>query len=174
MALVLPRSAESVVAQLAVAKAGGAFLPVDPAYPAERRDFMLRDAAAAVVLDDPAGVWRTDGRGPAPTDAGPHRPADGRAPRLRHLHLRIHRQPKAVVVTHTGLASFSPRRPPPGTRFGPGDRVLQFASPSFDASVLELCVSLLAGARRWSRARRDRCSASGSPRCSPSSGSPTP
>ncbi|MGW2788236.1 AMP-binding protein, partial [Streptomyces populi] len=52
VALVLPRSIELIAAELAVALAGAAFLPVDPAYPAERRELMLADAAPAVVLDD--------------------------------------------------------------------------------------------------------------------------
>ncbi|MGH3990470.1 MAG: condensation domain-containing protein, partial [Pseudonocardiaceae bacterium] len=50
VALALPRSVEIVVAQLAVAKAGAAFVPVDPAYPAERIGFMLADAAPVLVL----------------------------------------------------------------------------------------------------------------------------
>jgi amino acid adenylation domain-containing protein len=54
-------------------------------------------------------------------------------------------RPKGVVVPHAGLASFSAAEV---DRFDvrPGDRVLQFSSPSFDASVLELCMSLPAGA----------------------------
>ncbi|HEX2298595.1 MAG TPA: amino acid adenylation domain-containing protein, partial [Pseudonocardiaceae bacterium] len=54
-------------------------------------------------------------------------------------------RPKGVVVSHAGLASFSAAEV---DRFAvqPGDRVLQFSSPSFDASVLELCMSLPAGA----------------------------
>ncbi|MFE6993391.1 amino acid adenylation domain-containing protein, partial [Streptomyces pharetrae] len=83
VALALPRSVETVVAQLAVTKAGGAFLPVDPDYPRQRREFMLRDAGAWLVLDDPAAVWDADGPDTAPTDAdrtaaltGDH-PADG-------------------------------------------------------------------------------------------------
>ncbi|MFL5539208.1 MAG: condensation domain-containing protein, partial [Longimicrobiaceae bacterium] len=50
VALALERSVEMVVALLAVNKAGGAFLPVDPAYPAERRRWMLEDSAARLVL----------------------------------------------------------------------------------------------------------------------------
>ena len=72
----LPRTADLVVAVLAVIKAGGAYLPVDPEYPAQRIGYMLTDAApvgvvtttevatalqAAVpvlVLDDPAAAGR--------------------------------------------------------------------------------------------------------------------
>jgi amino acid adenylation domain-containing protein len=50
VAVVMDRSADLVVALLAVVKAGAAYLPVDPAYPAERIGFMLADAGAAVVL----------------------------------------------------------------------------------------------------------------------------
>src|SRR6185503_9679422 len=50
VALALERSVEMVVALLAVNKAGGAFLPIDPAYPAERRRWMLEDSAARLVL----------------------------------------------------------------------------------------------------------------------------
>ncbi|MYX95751.1 AMP-binding protein, partial [Streptomyces sp. SID486] len=63
VALVLPRSMELIAAELAVTRAGAAFLPVDPAYPAERRALMLADAAPAVTLDDPARVAQLLGGG---------------------------------------------------------------------------------------------------------------
>ncbi|GIH92306.1 amino acid adenylation domain-containing protein [Planobispora siamensis] len=50
VALELPRSADLVVALLAVLKSGAAFLPIDPAYPAERREYMLTDARPAIVV----------------------------------------------------------------------------------------------------------------------------
>ncbi|WP_151772315.1 non-ribosomal peptide synthase/polyketide synthase [Streptomyces abyssomicinicus] len=145
VALRLPRGAAAVVAQLAVAKAGGAFVPVDPDHPEERRAFVLRDAGAALVLDDAARVWDGDGPDTAPTDADRLAPLS-----TAHPAYVIHTSgstgtPKGVVVTHTGLAAFAAAA---AERYaaGPGDRMLQFASPSFDASVLELCVSLLTGA----------------------------
>ncbi|MEU8827139.1 non-ribosomal peptide synthase/polyketide synthase [Streptomyces sp. NPDC048636] len=141
VALVLPRSVEMVVAQLAVVKAGGAFLPVDPAYPEERRAFMLQDAAPAVVLDDRSAVW---------VDEGPEEPPRVRDLTPDHPAYVIYTSgstgvPKAVVVGHAGLANFSAAV---AAHYGvhAGDRMLQFASPSFDASVLELCSALTSGA----------------------------
>ncbi|WP_221351969.1 non-ribosomal peptide synthetase [Streptomyces beigongshangae] len=143
VALVLPRSLELIAAELAVARAGAAFLPVDPQYPKERRAWMLRDAAPAVVLDDPAGlraVMAADG------------PATGPRPRVDadHAAYVIYTSgstgtPKGVTVTHRGVAAFAAGAAAQYT-VGPGDRVLQFSSPSFDASVLELFISVLCGA----------------------------
>ncbi|MGW0330790.1 non-ribosomal peptide synthase/polyketide synthase [Streptomyces sp. NPDC003011] len=151
VALVLPRSAEMILAQLAVAKTGAAFLPVDPDYPPERVAAMLRDAAPAVTLDaaEVAALLT------APPDGTPgHRPTD--ADRARPLDLDdaayiIYTSgstgtPKGVVVTHRGLAAFAAAEAA-HYRVAPGDRVLAFATPSFDASVLELCMSLPQGAR---------------------------
>jgi amino acid adenylation domain-containing protein len=50
VALCLDRSAESVICSLAVLKAGGAYLPLDPAYPIERLAFMLNDALPRVLI----------------------------------------------------------------------------------------------------------------------------
>jgi amino acid adenylation domain-containing protein len=164
VALALPRSAEIIVAQLATAKAGAAFLPVDPGYPGERIAFMLADtrpvvtvtradvagalagldASPLVVLDDPATI--------SALDAMPgHAPPGRRAPALpAHPAYVIFTsgstgRPKGVVVSHAGLASFAAAEAE-HYQVRPGDRVLQFSSPSFDASVLELCMSLPAGA----------------------------
>ncbi|MEV7094866.1 non-ribosomal peptide synthase/polyketide synthase [Amycolatopsis sp. NPDC051045] len=152
VALALGRSVEIVVAQLAVLKTGAAYLPVDPDYPAERIAFMLADAKPVVVVTKPGT--------PLPVDdvlvldgseaQGPAAPLAARSVSLSAPAYVIYTSgstgtPKGVVVTHAGLASFS------GAEIAhfdvrPGDRVLQFSSPSFDASVLELAMALPAGA----------------------------
>ncbi|PWI10491.1 non-ribosomal peptide synthetase [Streptomyces sp. NWU339] len=144
VALVLPRSMELIAAELAVALAGAAFLPVDPDYPAERRALMLADAAPAVVLDDPDRVRALMSAGGQEADP------PGRLVLPDHAAYVIFTSgstgtPKGVTVTHRGIGAFAAAA---AERYavGPGDRVLQFSSPSFDASVLELCVSVLSGA----------------------------
>ncbi len=166
VALALPRSMEIIVAELAVAKAGAAFCPVDPAYPPERIAFMLADAGPVLTLTrrdlaeglaglDPAGVLVVDE--PDTMDAVAQMP--GHAPAGADLAAPSHRahpayviytsgstgRPKGVVIPHAGLASFAAAAAE-HYQVRPGDRVLQFSSPSFDASVLELCMSLPAGA----------------------------
>ncbi|MGH3670078.1 MAG: amino acid adenylation domain-containing protein, partial [Pseudonocardiaceae bacterium] len=164
--LALPRSVDIVVAQLAVVKTGAAFVPLDPAYPAKRINLMMADAAPAVVLtrgdlvgcvagaggipllvlDDPALMSALAGMDDHDlTDADRLAP-----PAVSHPAYVIYTsgstgRPKGVVITHTGLASFSAAEIQ-HYQVAPGDRVLAFSSPSFDASVLELCMSLPAGA----------------------------
>jgi amino acid adenylation domain-containing protein/non-ribosomal peptide synthase protein (TIGR01720 family) len=166
VALALPRSVEIVVAQLAVVKAGAAFLPVDPGYPAQRIALMLSDAEPVLVItlaEFAAGLPCPEGMTVLALDdpqtssalaglpAGVVIDADRAAPLLlQHPAYVIYTsgstgRPKGVVVSHAGLASFSAAEVE-HYAVRTGDRVLQFSSPSFDASVLELCMSLPAGA----------------------------
>ncbi len=165
VAIAMPRSAELVAAILGVTKTGAAYLPVDPDYPAERISFMLADARPAlvlcstataallgqlagdgadgvrpVVLDDPATMAAIAAC--APGGLGVRVSVDGAA-------YVIYTSgstgvPKGVVVSHRGLAGLVASQ---ADRFevGPGSRVLQFASLSFDAAVSELVVTLGSG-----------------------------
>ncbi|MEV4053511.1 non-ribosomal peptide synthase/polyketide synthase [Amycolatopsis sp. NPDC049688] len=154
VALALPRSAEIVVAQLAVWKAGGAFVPVDPTYPLERITFMLSDARPALVLTldglappVPEGVPVLTLDDPALFDG---EPAPAVPVRPEHPAYVIYTsgstgRPKGVVVTHAGLAGFAAAEAE-HLRVAEGDRVLAYSSPSFDASILELCLAWASGA----------------------------
>ena len=62
VALLLPRSAEAVVAILAVVKAGAAYVPIDPAVPAARMEFVLADAAPIAAITTAGLADRLDGR----------------------------------------------------------------------------------------------------------------
>ncbi|MEU4805249.1 amino acid adenylation domain-containing protein [Actinosynnema sp. NPDC023587] len=138
VAVALPRSVDNVIARLAVLKTGAAYLPVDPAYPADRISFMIDDAQPLLVLDGPLDV-----AGWPDTEPGVEIAAD--QPAYVIYTSGSTGRPKGVVVTHRGLPAFSAAEV---EHFDvrPGDRVLQFSSPSFDASVLEFCMALPAGA----------------------------
>ncbi|MFH8293688.1 amino acid adenylation domain-containing protein [Streptomyces sp. NPDC018059] len=159
----LPSGPLLVLAILAISKAGAAFLPLDPAYPAKRIEYIVGDARPALLLTDAAGAtaqpWTTPilvldeeqtGRD-ADADASNLSDAQRSHPlTLAHPAYVIYTSgstgtPKGVTVTHEGLAGLSGAQI---EAFGvrSGSRVLQFASPSFDASVSELCMALLSGA----------------------------
>jgi len=165
VAVALERSAWLVISWLAVAKSGAAFLTVDPDYPAERIAYMLGDArphlvvttaAAAsclpadpggtvprVVLDDPllaAELARHARTGPVTA----RRLEPGHPAYVIYTSGSTGR-PKGVVVTHQGLASLAGAMAF-GFGTGPGSRVLQLASPSFDAAVMEVLMALPSGA----------------------------
>ncbi|MFH8470695.1 amino acid adenylation domain-containing protein [Streptomyces sp. NPDC017991] len=154
----LRRSPELWVTVLAVLKAGGAYLPLDLAHPAERLTFMVEDSGAGLILVDadtaerlpelPAPVLRV-----ADLIDETHPPADATAPALPGAARAAYviytsgstGRPKGVVVTHNGLASLLAVHQD-RLKATAGSRVLQFASPSFDASVWEMCMGLLSGA----------------------------
>ncbi|MFD2473312.1 non-ribosomal peptide synthetase [Amycolatopsis silviterrae] len=138
VAVRLPRSTALVVTELAIAKTGAAFLPVDPGYPAERIEFMLRDAAPVFVVDGELGAAEY-----ADTNLGV--PVDPDQPAYVIYTSGSTGRPKGVVVRHAGLTSFSAAMIR-DFQVHPGDRTLAFSSPSFDASIMELCLTLPAGA----------------------------
>ncbi|AEV85018.1 thioester reductase [Actinoplanes sp. SE50] len=149
--LLLPRGTDLVVAMLAVLRAGGAFLPLDPAYPAERIRYMLDDAAPAVVLTDPAYAALAPGAEIVDHEAYRTLPA-APPPALNGENLAYviytsgsTGRPKGVGVPHRALLNLRHAQNR-HLDVRPGDRVLQFASPSFDASVWELAMALTNGA----------------------------
>jgi amino acid adenylation domain-containing protein len=156
--ILMPRCLQMLIAQLAILKCGGAYVPIDPALPQERRAFMLRDCAARRVL-----AWHK--QRPAEWEAPlqwidcaelqgdpRHSPADD-------LRLRFASPPpayvmytsgstgvpKGVVVPHRAVIrlvvniNYAP--------IEPDDCLAHSSNPAFDASTFEIWGALLNGAR---------------------------
>ena len=152
--LCLDRGPEMVTAMLGTWLAGAAYLPLDPAYPEQRLAFMLADSQAAVVVTRgglPAGlpaVPVVDVRDAAVGAAFKAGPAERPAGQLAYVIYTSGSTgtPKGAGVAHGALANLAAAlRPVLGA--GPGTVMLQFASFSFDASVLDTAVTLIAGGR---------------------------
>jgi amino acid adenylation domain-containing protein len=157
VALSIERSFSLVVGMLGIMKAGGAYLPIDPSYPAERRAFMLEDSNAPVLLtqvslrSECAGyrgrILCLDAAGSEVTEGRSGNPESGVGP--SNLAYVIYTsgstgRPKGVLVEHRGLSTLAGEQ----QRLfgvGPGSRVLQFSSMSFDASIFEIVMALASG-----------------------------
>ncbi len=180
----MERSADMIVAVLGVLKAGAAYLPLDADYPPDRLAYILHDAQVALLLthsspgpagssrgarlclDEPAeALAAEDDANPVDVGVGP-----------ANLAYVIYTsgstgRPKGTLLHHRGVCNLV-RALASTLQTGPGDRVLQFASFSFDASVCETFLALTTGAglylttrgpcssHRWLRC----CSAMPSPR----------
>ncbi|ASR47272.1 non-ribosomal peptide synthetase [Paenibacillus kribbensis] len=157
VAIMMERSMEMVIGILGTLKAGGAYLPIDPNYPEERIHYMLEDSGASMLLTQKHLRDKL-------TYHGPIMDVDGEE--LKHLELDGHAnlqpvnkpedlayiiytsgstgKPKGVMVEHRGIINlwrfFQEQWGVNGS-----DRMLQFASSSFDASVWEMFTILLGG-----------------------------
>ncbi|WP_067488571.1 non-ribosomal peptide synthetase [Actinomadura hibisca] len=161
VALALPRSAELVVAVLAVLKAGAAYVPIDPEYPADRIAYMLADARPVVAITtggagaalpeelprvlleeaEHAGYLETD-----LTDADRIRPLVPDHPAYVIYTSGSTGKPKGVVVPHQNVVRLL-ESTEQWFGFGPDDVWTLFHSYAFDFTVWELWGSLLYGGR---------------------------
>ena len=161
--LLVERSAELVIGLLGILKAGGAFVPLDPAYPFERLSFMLRDAGVQVLAtqreladklsNSTAQTVHLD-QIPDGDDENPHRRATPDSLAYVIYTSGSTGAPKGVFVEHRGLCNMAQAQ----TRLlhvRPEDRVLQFASLSFDASIFEIVLALVHGATLCLASRED-------------------
>ncbi|MEV0643483.1 amino acid adenylation domain-containing protein, partial [Streptomyces sp. NPDC050619] len=139
----LPRGVGMVVSMLAVWRAGGAYVPLDPEYPADRLEFMTVDSGASVVID---AEWlaRAEGAFAAEPDAPLYIPVDPDQLAYVIYTSGSTGRPKGVAVSHRGVANLVEAMGPV-LGAGPGEVTLQFASFSFDASVLDVAVTLASG-----------------------------
>jgi amino acid adenylation domain-containing protein len=161
VALATERSSALPVAALAILKSGGAYLPIDLAFPAERIAFMLRDsgarhavttrglASSLTFADDTTVLLVEDAVAVSPADADPVAHTDG--PQAGDLAYLMYTSgstgtPKGVMVPHGTVSNFlgAMHR---SIGFAADDSVLAVTSPSFDISVLELFLPLVRGGR---------------------------
>jgi amino acid adenylation domain-containing protein len=152
------RSVEMIVGVLATLKAGAAYVPLDPRYPAERLAFMLNDARPAVVLSQggPGAMsfecdaqvimlnedWHEIEH---QSDENPINESDP-----ANLAYVIYTsgstgEPKGVMLTHGGVANLITAQKD-CFALSEADNILQFSSLCFDASVWEIVMALLTGA----------------------------
>ncbi|MFC6011007.1 amino acid adenylation domain-containing protein [Nocardia lasii] len=160
VALSIPRSAESVLATIAVVKTGAPFVPIDPTYPDDRITHMIDDSGVVIgvtvaevreSLPDTVTWLSLDDSALAAQSGAPITDADRTTPiHLDQVAYIIYTSgstglPKGVLVSHRGLANLAASS---GAGFGvDADSVVAHAvSPSFDISVEEIVVTLAAGA----------------------------
>lgn len=136
------RSVAQLVAVLGVLRSGAAYVPLDPAYPEERIDFMASDADLLLVLDDKTELWSEVGEGDGPLKISSVEPG---SPAYVIYTSGSTGVPKGVVATHRGAVNLA-RAQARAWGLTSADRVLQFASLSFDTSVEEIWSTWASGA----------------------------
>ncbi len=142
VAIRLPKSPEAIVAILAVLRAGGAYLPLDPAYPEERLAWMAADAGAVLTLDE-ADFSVTAHQDPGPRLAVPGPMAPSASPAYVLYTSGSSGRPKGVVVTRAGLLASTQARLEGYT--APVSAFLLIPSLAFDSSVAGLFWTLCQG-----------------------------
>ena len=168
----IERSLEMIVGMLGILKAGGAFLPLDPTYPLERLSFMLNDAQVAILLTQQQWVEQfttqiqvcIDRTWVSIFSRDSSRTATFTLSKISDLSTenvfnsnQNHNlayviytsgstgKPKGVLVEHQGLCNLAAAQTQV-FNLQPQNRILQFASLSFDASIFEIVMALGIGA----------------------------
>ncbi|MGD2089308.1 MAG: amino acid adenylation domain-containing protein [Candidatus Aminicenantes bacterium] len=155
--IMMERSIEMIIGIFGILKAGGAYLPIDLDYPEERKQYMLKDSGARILLTSREIAILSS------PDASNNRPKGTSSFGIRNLGFGIsHRQggqlayilytsgstgkPKGVMVGHAAITNFvySFYRHFHGD-FGTGDRCLAITNITFDVSVCEIFVPLVFG-----------------------------
>ena len=153
VALLMSRSAKAIVAILAVLKTGAAYVPMDPAVPAARIEFMLDDAAPIAAITTTGLVDRLDGRDLLVIDVenlgDPEPIVPLSAPGPDNIAYLIYTSgttgvPKGVAIPHHSVIRLLESL---DAELSPGQAWSQWHSLAFDVSVCEIWGALLSGGR---------------------------
>jgi amino acid adenylation domain-containing protein/FkbM family methyltransferase len=158
VAVMLPRSEKAVIALLSIIKSGCVFLSIDPKYPKERKKFILEDARPSALITDSTQFFDMDFY-TGPLCAIDIELQNSESLDFDNVEVLVNEsdlayivytsgstgQPKGVMIEHRSTMNMALNLV---ERFGllPSDRVLQFASLSFDGVVAEIFIALLKGA----------------------------
>jgi len=158
VAMCMERCLDMMVALLGILKAGAAYVPVDPTYPAERILFMLQDAAVSMILTQEALLEHIpevaaevvcldrDRREISRTNRQPLPPVDPESLAYVMYTSGSTGKPKGVMIQHRSVVNFLEsicREPGISSR----DVMLAITTLSFDIAGLELYAPLISGAR---------------------------
>jgi amino acid adenylation domain-containing protein len=132
VAIMMERSIEMIIGILGILKAGGAYLPIDPVCPEERKQYMLTDSCARILLTNLSEGHHIDFTTSQPTNLAYIIYTSGTTGR-----------PKAILTTHSNVVRVV--RDTNYIKFQPGDRVLQLSDFAFDGSVFDIFGALLNG-----------------------------
>lgn len=176
VAVCLPRSFDAIAALLGIWKAGAVYVPVDPAYPRQRIEYLMSDARPRVIvsqrrlaerwMSSDASLLLLDDALPLASESGAVAgvPFEDQAAYVIYTSGSTGK-PKGAVVCHGALRLFALAQ---SEYLGitRQDRMLQFASLSFDASIFEICTALssgaalvladASGAQSWAKTIRDQ------------------
>ncbi|CCK81829.1 non-ribosomal peptide synthetase [Desulfobacula toluolica] len=156
--LLLEQNADLIAVILGVLKSGCAYVPLDPGYPDERINYIINDSAPEIIVTTKTHEHRIDPKGaavilldkemPEIKNMGSANPKIDLTP--ENMAYIIYTsgstgKPKGVMVEHSSLVAFT-RSASEIYDIRPDDRVLQFASISFDASAEEIFPTFFSGA----------------------------
>ncbi|PJI09448.1 MULTISPECIES: hybrid non-ribosomal peptide synthetase/type I polyketide synthase [Clostridium] len=154
--IMVERSLEMIVGILGILKAGGAYMPIDPEYPEDRIKYMVKDSKIGIILTQRKLVSKIlyDGENIDLEDSslyGREKSNLSKVSGADNLAYIIYTsgttgKPKGVMIKHSGISNLKVMFKN-DIKVQENDRVLQFASFAFDASVLEITMSLLNGAQ---------------------------
>ncbi|MEM8907095.1 MAG: amino acid adenylation domain-containing protein, partial [Bacteroidota bacterium] len=153
--ILLERSEWMIIALLGVLKAGAIYVPMSPAHPLDRKQFVVDDTQMKVLIhtDAQAAVIASLAVHPFPIDQGLQQkaslhfqavPIQANAPVYLIYTSGTTGQPKGTLVSHRNLLNLT--QASPDIAYQPGDRVLQWSNFTFDGSVFDIFNALLNGA----------------------------
>ncbi len=159
VAICLPRSLELPAAVVGVLKAGAAYLPIDPAYPRERIDYMLEDSGAKIIITNQelsgllenvsTPLFNLENVRLLPDKTNKAAIPDGNDSPEQPAYILYTSgstgRPKGVAMPHRALVNLIAWQQKVSSELPDGARTLQFSALSFDVSFQELFATLCSG-----------------------------